>query len=172
MSKKPFDSGNARSTNRLRNQVIGVIGAVCLAGSFVLAQVNTSQKSRDASGEVSVSAFSASSPNREYVYAGARLIATENNYAISPTYQSFAGNGGSASITVTAPAGWTAVSNNPGFITITSGSSGFGNGTVYYSVATNTGTSIRSGTITVNSQTFTVYQGKDFADVPQTQTVS
>ena len=119
----------------------------------------------------SPASLNANSPSKEYVYAGARLVATENDYSIFPTYQSFPGNGtngGTASITVTAPsnANWTASSNNPSFISITSGNNGTGNGTVNYSVATNPGSTIRSGTITVNSQTFTVYQGKDFADVP------
>ncbi|MBP6821374.1 MAG: BACON domain-containing protein, partial [Acidobacteria bacterium] len=51
---------------------------------------------------------------------------------------------------------WTATSN-AAWITITSGTSGTGNGTVNYSVATNTG-AIRSGTMTIAGQTFTVMQ--------------
>src|SRR5207247_9821692 len=43
-------------------------------------------------------------------------------------------------------------------ITITSGTSGSGNGTVYYSVTANTGTTSRSGTLTIAGQTFTVSQ--------------
>jgi hypothetical protein len=52
---------------------------------------------------------------------------------------------------------WNATSNVSG-ITITSGSSGSGNGTVYYSVAANTSTSSRTGTIIIQGQTFTVNQ--------------
>ncbi|HKR15391.1 MAG TPA: Calx-beta domain-containing protein [Pyrinomonadaceae bacterium] len=44
------------------------------------------------------------------------------------------------------------------WITVTSGSSGTGNGTVNYSVASNTGASQRTGTITVNGQVHTVTQ--------------
>jgi YVTN family beta-propeller protein len=51
---------------------------------------------------------------------------------------------------------WTAVSNDS-WITIQSGNSGTGNGTVYYSVDQNTGAA-RTGTITVGGQTFTVTQ--------------
>ena len=62
-------------------------------------------------------------------------------------------------MTVTAGTGcaWTAVSNAT-FITITSGSSGSGNGSVGYSVAANTGSTSRNGTMTIAGQTFTVTQ--------------
>ncbi|HYJ86058.1 MAG TPA: M36 family metallopeptidase [Pyrinomonadaceae bacterium] len=81
------------------------------------------------------------------------------SFSISPTSASFASGGGTGSVTVTTPAGcaWTAVSNAT-FITITSGSSGSGNGTVNYSVAANTGTTSRNGTMTVAGQTFSVTQ--------------
>ena len=80
-------------------------------------------------------------------------------FSISPTSASYAAGGGTGSVTVTAGAGcnWTAVSNAT-FITITSGSSGSGNGTVNYSVASNTGSSSRTGTMTIAGLTFTVTQ--------------
>ncbi|MBI1761073.1 MAG: hypothetical protein HYR56_06510 [Acidobacteria bacterium] len=79
-------------------------------------------------------------------------------FAINPTSQSFAAAGGTGSVNVTAGAGcaWTAVSN-AGFITITSGGGGSGNGTVNYSVAANVSPA-RSGTLTIAGQTFTVNQ--------------
>jgi hypothetical protein len=49
-------------------------------------------------------------------------------------------------------------SNDPSFITITSGSTGSGTGTVAYTVAPNTSTTSRSGTMTIGTQTFTVAQ--------------
>jgi hypothetical protein len=49
------------------------------------------------------------------------------------------------------------VSNN-GFITVLSGASGSGNGTVSYSVAANPSTSPRSGTLTIAARTFTITQ--------------
>jgi uncharacterized repeat protein (TIGR03803 family) len=52
---------------------------------------------------------------------------------------------------------WTAVSNDP-FVTITSGSSGTGNGKVDYTVPGNTNTTPLSGTIMIAGQTFTVNQ--------------
>ncbi|PYV37574.1 MAG: hypothetical protein DMG09_14365 [Acidobacteria bacterium] len=80
-------------------------------------------------------------------------------YSISPASQSAASGGGAGSVSVTAPAGcaWTAASN-AGWITVTSGSSGSGNGTVNYSVQANTGTSSRTGTLTVAGQTATIAQ--------------
>ena len=81
-------------------------------------------------------------------------------YTISPSNQSFESPGGTGSISVTTQSGcaWTATSNDS-WITITSGSSGTGNGTVYYSVSANTGTSSRTGTMTIAGKTFPVTQG-------------
>lgn len=80
-------------------------------------------------------------------------------FSINPTSASQPAAGGTGSVTVTAGAGcnWTAVSNAT-FITITSGASGSGNGTVNYSVAANTGTAARNGTMTIAGSTFTVTQ--------------
>ena len=79
--------------------------------------------------------------------------------SISPTGLSFVAGGGSASVAVTANAAcsWTAVSNNS-FITITSGSSGTGNGTVNYTVASNSASTGRTGTMTIANRTFTINQ--------------
>ncbi len=79
-------------------------------------------------------------------------------YAINPLSASISNAGGTGSIAVSTTSGcqWTAVSN-ASFITVTSGASGTGSGTVNYSVAANTGAA-RSGTLTVAGQTFTVNQ--------------
>jgi len=81
------------------------------------------------------------------------------SFTINPTSQNFSETGGTGNIDVTAPNGcaWTAVSNNS-FITITSGATGSGNGTVNFSVAVNPNNVPRTGTITVAEQTFTVNQ--------------
>jgi hypothetical protein len=80
-------------------------------------------------------------------------------FSLSPTSATIAQGGAAGSVTVTATAGcaWTAVSNNTGFLTITSGASGTGNGTVNYSVTANTG-GARTGTMTIAGQTFTITQ--------------
>lgn len=89
-------------------------------------------------------------------------------FPLARDHQSFAGNGGTDTVNVTATFGscaWTA-STTSTFIHITSGSSGTGNGVVQYSVDANPGTINRSDTITIAGQTFTVYQGINFLDVP------
>ena len=81
-------------------------------------------------------------------------------FTISPTTSNLPSSlAGSGSVTVTAGAGcsWTAVSNDA-WITIGAGASGTGNGSVSYSVAANTGTTARTGTLTIGGQTFTVTQ--------------
>src|SRR5215217_8281133 len=81
------------------------------------------------------------------------------SFSINPTSASFAAAGGSGSVAVTTSAGcnWTAASNNS-FITITSGASGSGSGTVNYSVAANTVSTSRSGSMTIAGLTFSVSQ--------------
>ena len=81
-------------------------------------------------------------------------------YSLSSSGQSFTTSGGTGSFNVLTQTGcaWTsAVSNNTPWITIPSGSSGSGNGTVSYSVASNT-SGTRSGSITAGGQTFTITQ--------------
>ena len=86
---------------------------------------------------------------------------------IASSSASFPGSGGSGSVDVmsVAACGWIAEST-ASWITITGGSSGTGNGSVSYSIGGNLGSNIRSGAIIVGGQTFTVYQGINFADVP------
>ncbi|MEW6126548.1 MAG: BACON domain-containing carbohydrate-binding protein [Acidobacteriota bacterium] len=80
-------------------------------------------------------------------------------YTITPTTALFGAGSGSGSVNVvtTASCGWTATSNTS-WLTITTGASGTGNGTVNYSVSTNPGSTQRIGTLTIAGQTFTVTQ--------------
>ena len=81
-------------------------------------------------------------------------------YTLNPTSQSFTSSGGSGSFTVSTSSpncSWIADSDSP-WITVTSGTSGTGNGSVSYSVAANQTTSPRTGTINVGGQIFTVTQ--------------
>src|SRR4029078_6805485 len=79
-------------------------------------------------------------------------------YSLSSSGQNAPDTASSASVGVTAGSGcaWTATSN-ASWLTITSGASGTGNGSVGFSIAANTGAA-RSGTLTVAGQTFTVNQ--------------
>jgi hypothetical protein len=87
----------------------------------------------------------------------AAVIVTCTN-SLSPTSASAAAGGGFGTLNVTATAGcsWTAQSN-AAWISVASGASGSGNGSVGYSVSANTGAA-RSGTLTVAGQTFTINQ--------------
>jgi uncharacterized repeat protein (TIGR03803 family) len=78
-------------------------------------------------------------------------------YALSSPSASPSAAGGAATVGVTASNGcaWTAASNDS-FITVTSGSSGSGNGTVHYTVASNTSSNAQVGTMTIAGETFTV----------------
>ncbi|MEK6408479.1 MAG: DUF4114 domain-containing protein [Acidobacteriota bacterium] len=81
------------------------------------------------------------------------------NYSLSPASQSFGSGGGSGSVNVGAASScsWSAASN-VGWVTITSGGSGSESGRTNYSVAMNQNTDSRTGTISVQGQTFTVFQ--------------
>jgi hypothetical protein len=80
-------------------------------------------------------------------------------YTLSPTGANIQGNAQTGSFTVNTGTGcaYTVASNDP-FITVISGASGTGSGTVSYSVAVNNTGSARTGTITAGGQTFTVIQ--------------
>lgn len=78
-------------------------------------------------------------------------------YTLFPTSQPFSSLGGTTTFNVNTQAScsWTATSNANWIAT---NSSNTGNGLVTYTVAANTGTTSRMGTITVANQTFTVTQ--------------
>ncbi len=81
-------------------------------------------------------------------------------YSISPTSQSLTSAAATGSTSVSAGAGcaWTATSNNTSWLTVTSGSTGSGSGPVGYAATANTSSSLRSGTLTIAGQAFTVNQ--------------
>jgi uncharacterized repeat protein (TIGR03803 family) len=83
------------------------------------------------------------------------------SFTLDSTNASFNAAGGSGHLTVSvngSNCAWTATSNS-GFISITSGSSSGGNGTLNYAVAANTNSFPLIGTMTIAGQTFTVTQG-------------
>ena len=93
------------------------------------------------------------------------------SFSISPSTQSVPSGGGTGSFNVTTAGtcGWTATANAP-WISIPSGGSGTGPGTVQFAAAANTG-AIRSGTITAGGQTFTVTQDAACAPVVAPETI-
>ena len=80
-------------------------------------------------------------------------------YSLTSNSASFGAGASDGSVGVTATAGcsW-AASSNAAWLTITSGSSGSGDGTVSFSFPANTGEIARPGTLTIAGQTFTVTQ--------------
>jgi BACON domain-containing protein/all-beta uncharacterized protein len=84
--------------------------------------------------------------------------ATSCSYSINPTNFSTPSTGGSGTLAVSAAAGcsWSATSN-AGWIAITSGATGAGNGTVAFKVDGLSGNT-RTGTMTIAGLTFTVTQ--------------
>ncbi|HJW87015.1 MAG TPA: BACON domain-containing carbohydrate-binding protein [Candidatus Brocadiaceae bacterium] len=126
----------------------------------------TSGSSGTGNGTVvySVSANTGTSPRTgTMTIAGQTFTVTQDGisctYSITPTSQTFRASAGIGSVTVTAGSScsWTAVSNAT-WITVTSGGSGTGNGTVGYSVSANTGTRSRKGTMAIAGKTFTIKQ--------------
>jgi uncharacterized repeat protein (TIGR01451 family) len=87
----------------------------------------------------------------------ADFIATACTWSLSSSNQSFTSGGGTGSVTVTSLHGcpWTAQSNVD-WISITSGGSGTGNGTVNFNVAP--ATAPRVGRLTIAGKNFTVFQ--------------
>ena len=80
-------------------------------------------------------------------------------YAIAPVSKPFISSGGAGTVDVTAGSGcpWTAVSG-ASWLTVTSGSSGTGNGTVGYAVQANPSTAQRVGSILIAGASFTITQ--------------
>jgi hypothetical protein len=80
-------------------------------------------------------------------------------YTISPTSREHSSEASTGSISVTASTGcaWAAKSS-ASWITVTSGSSGTGSGTVNYSLTSNSSSSVRMGSITVQDKSFTISQ--------------
>ncbi|MGH9310565.1 MAG: BACON domain-containing protein, partial [Vicinamibacterales bacterium] len=91
-------------------------------------------------------------------------------FVITPTSQNVPAGASSVTVDVTAPGAcaWTAASN-AAWLTVSSGGSGSGNGTVRIDVQANPGAQ-RNGTATIAGQTFTVTQesGCSFVVAPET----
>jgi hypothetical protein len=95
-----------------------------------------------------------------FTVAGHAVTITQDgcSYTLGSNEQTFPNTGGNGSVSVTtgAACSWTATSN-AGWLSITAGGSGTGNGTVSFSVSLNPGAT-RSGTLSVAGQTVTITQ--------------
>ncbi|MBF0558167.1 MAG: BACON domain-containing protein [Nitrospirae bacterium] len=97
---------------------------------------------------------------------------TSCSYSLGSSSQTISYSGGAGNVSVTASSSactWTAASN-ASWITITSGSSGTGSGTVSYSVSANTSGSSRTGTITAAGQTYTITESAATGSISHTLT--
>lgn len=96
------------------------------------------------------------------------------SYSLAATSQAMSVNGGTGSVAVTSPAGcaWTAGSHDA-WLTVTSGATGNGPGSVGFKAAPNNQTSLRSGTLTIAGATFTVTETAcGYALTPTSQSIS
>jgi hypothetical protein len=93
------------------------------------------------------------------VTQGGATPAPSCTFALSSTSKSVDASGGTISVSVTTQASceWTAA-GNVGWLSVVVGASGTGNGIVQLSVAPNTATSPRTGTLTIAGEVFTVTQ--------------
>jgi hypothetical protein len=95
--------------------------------------------------------------------AGQTLTVTQTgitcSYTVSPTSVSLDASAATGTVSVGAAAGctWTAVSND-GWMTVTAGNAGSGDGTASYSVAANSSPSPRTGSLTVAGQGVAISQ--------------
>jgi hypothetical protein len=83
------------------------------------------------------------------------------SYTISPASQDFTASGGAGQLTITTSSDckWLAASHDP-WITITTAKSGSGNANLSFSVGANTGTTARTGRMSIAGLTFTISQAE------------
>ena len=116
-------------------------------------------------GTVTVVVASTTGPARSgtVTIAGQPVAVTQSPgcaFSISPETATAPSAASTGKVAVTSGTGcaWTATSNAP-WLTISSGSSGTGNGEIQYAAAATTGPA-RSGTLTIGGHTFTLNQGE------------
>jgi hypothetical protein len=148
--------------------VTTTVGCAWTASSTAQWITISSGQSGTGSGSVGFSVAANAGAARSGTVTVAGQTATVNqaapvscSYAIQPTSQIVGPAGGDFEVAVSTTAGcsWTAVRNG-GWITIISGESGSGSGTVRYRIGDFNGNS-REGSITVAGQTVTVTQQKN-----------
>ena len=140
---------NPESDGKIRFNFAALLGAWPVAGVVYEARV----------AAVGPGGSSQSTISNQFVFPKARLPRRHCSYSLST--QSRSGNSASTTGTVGVTAGsgcaWNA-SSDSAWLTITSGSSGSGAGSVGYSVAANSTTSQRVGRLTIAGATFTFTQ--------------
>ena len=159
----PFDVHSAFVTaafvTGLQVRVLGYSGAnVVYDNTFTVSPSAATLLQLDYLGVDRVSFIS--SPSSQFALDNLDVTLPDCIYTISPTSLTLGSMSATGTVSVLAPAdcAWNVVTSNA-WITIVSGESGAGNGTVIYSVAGNTGnTTTRTGTIVIAGQNFTLTQ--------------
>ena len=151
----PFELG-ASATSGLPVTYASTTTAVCTVSGFTVTLVAT--------GTCTINASQAGNA----VFLGASQVPLSFSvtapsaceYKLSPSEASSSPAGGQGVVKILTGPGcaWTATSNSPAILTLTSSASGTDSAFISYSVAANVGGSARTGTITVSGQTFTVNQ--------------
>ena len=164
MEKKTTVSKRRTKLRAKQPIIVSLVVSLALSGiafgSFASFR-STQQKRPEEFRDFQIQSFSASSPSKEYVYAGGRLLATEECAPwFSPNSAFFFGGGGTANVSITTPSvcNWGS-SSNTSWLHITSVPNGTGNGTVSYSVDQSSFDNPRLGTLTIAGRPFTVVQG-------------
>lgn len=139
----------------------------------------TSGTSGSGNGSVSISIAANSSTSQRtgtVTIGGEPFIVTQAgttpcSYAISPAAQSASAAAGSATVAVTADSSceWAATSG-ASWLTVAGSAGGTGNGSVSISIAANTSTAQRIGSVTIGGEAFTVTQAG--ATLPCSYTIS
>lgn len=156
-----FCSSQTASCNHAGNNVTFTLNSLEVGASVtmsIFATVSCSIPSSEIITNTVTVDSSATDPDTSNNSAMATTTATNPETTLSPTSQTFPSAGGTSSgvfVIRGANCAWTSTSN-ASWITITF-SSNCCNGSVFYTVAANTGVA-RTGTITIAGQTFTVNQ--------------
>jgi hypothetical protein len=171
-ANKQVEKPSKNSGGKRRRLMVAATLIILIMAGGVLAQwtgvFSVPQKNSVKTGELVPAGLDPNTPAaKEYVYAGGKLIATEEpqgsgstcTYSLSQSSGSFDNTGGPGTFNVIASISsctWAATPNDS-WITVTLGSTGTGNGMVNYTVAANSGVA-RTGSITAAGQTFTIFQ--------------
>jgi hypothetical protein len=129
--------------------ITGLTPASSQGGGAVRFQVSPNPGTQSRTGQITLNEVSAT-----VTQAGASSCTV----ALAPSSHQASAAGGAATVAVTADSScaWTTTSD-VSWLTVTSGGSGTGNGTVSYSVASNSGP-VRTGSLTIGGRSFIVTQ--------------
>jgi hypothetical protein len=141
----------ALGTGTLSGSGGSAIATLTVSGSQLAAGSNQIEATYEGS-----TAFQASSGS---IAVNVTAGSSSCNYSLGPSSVSIGSSAGNGTVSVLAASGcvWSA-SSNTSWLTISSGGSGSGNGTLAYSFTANTGSAALVGTLTIAGQIFTVTQ--------------